>query len=174
LGVENIPLDGPLIFAANHRSYLDPPLLGIFCPRVISYMAKASLFTVPLLGAAIRSVGAFPVDRAGSATAAIKRSVEVLRAGGAIGLFPEGTRNRDGNAQPQQGVALLASLTGALVVPAGLIGTDKAQAAKLHQIRVIYGKPMRLPEGRKATREDLAKFTNDIMDAIQRLASGNS
>jgi len=167
-GVENIPVEGPVILAGNHRSYLDPPLMGIFAPRQISYMAKAYLFNVPILGSAIRSVGAFPVDRNAGATAAIRRSMEVLRAGGAIGLFPEGTRNPAASEQAQQGVALLASLTGATVVPTRLTGTDKAR--RLHQISVVYGKPMRLPEGRKATREDLAKFTSDIMQAIRNLA----
>jgi 1-acyl-sn-glycerol-3-phosphate acyltransferase len=170
--VENIPMDGPLIIAANHRSFFDPPLLGIFCPRQISYMAKAELFKIPVLGPAIAAVGAFPIDRESGGAGAVKRSVRVLRAGGAIGLFPEGTRNRDGNVQARQGVALLASLSGAPVVPAALLGTDKVK--KFHQISVVYGKPMRLPAGRKATREDLAKFTDDIMDAIRRLASGNS
>ena len=68
--------------------------MGCLCPRRISYMAKKELFEVPVLGPAIRALGAYPVDRQGSATAAIRRSLAVLEAGGAIGIFPEGTRNR--------------------------------------------------------------------------------
>jgi 1-acyl-sn-glycerol-3-phosphate acyltransferase len=174
-GAKNIPLDGALILACNHRSYLDPPILGAFCPRAVQYMTKAELFDIPLLGPAIRAVGAYPVDREGSATAAIKRSVEVLRSGGCIGIFPEGTRNVDGSIQAREGVALLAALAKAPVVPAALVGTQNAK--RLAQIKVAYGAPMRLPADRKATRDDLSKFTDDVMSAIRALAEnigGNS
>jgi 1-acyl-sn-glycerol-3-phosphate acyltransferase len=173
-GQENVPLHGPLIVAANHISYLDPPVLGAYCPRQISYMAKEELFEMPVVGRLIGALGAYPVDRQGSARSAVKRSVEVLRAGGAIGIFPEGTRNFDGTARVQTGVALLASITGAPVLPAALVGTGAA--TRFHQIKVAYGTPMRFPPG-KATRDDLAKFTADVMSAIRALAGsigGNS
>lgn len=88
-GSENVPPAGALIVACNHLSYLDPPLLGCLCPRRISYMAKKELFAVPVLGSLIRALGAYDVDRRGSATRAIKRSLEVLESGGAIGIFPK-------------------------------------------------------------------------------------
>jgi 1-acyl-sn-glycerol-3-phosphate acyltransferase len=167
-GTQNVPPSGPLIVACNHVSYLDPPGMGCFCPRRISYMAKKELFEIPVLGKLIAAVGAYPVDRKGSAKTAIKRSLEVLREGGAVGIFPEGTRNRDGSVQPQTGVALLASLAGAPVVPAHIAGSDRA--AKFAQIKVAFGPPLTLPAGRKATHDDLAKFTADIMSAIAALA----
>ncbi|HZZ01219.1 MAG TPA: lysophospholipid acyltransferase family protein [Candidatus Baltobacteraceae bacterium] len=167
-GTENVPRTGALIVACNHRSYLDPPGMGCFCPRRISYMAKKELFEIPVLGPLIAAVGAYPVDRQGSPRAAIKRSLEVLNDGGVVGIFPEGTRNRDGSVQPQTGVALLASLAGVPVVPAYIAGSDKA--SKLAQIKVAFGPPIRLPAGRKATHDDLAKFTADIMSAISALA----
>jgi 1-acyl-sn-glycerol-3-phosphate acyltransferase len=166
-GVENVPRSGPLIVACNHRSYLDPPVMGSFVPRRISYMAKKELFDIPVLGAAIAAVGAYPVDREGSATAAIKRSVEILRAGGCIGIFPEGGRNLEGEKEARQGVALLASLGKAPVLPAAIVGTDRA--SKLGQIKVAYGSPLMLPAGRKATRDDLANFTQEVMGAIGAL-----
>ena len=169
-GTENVPATGHVIIACNHVSYLDPPGMGCFSPRRISFMAKKELFEIPILGPLIAAVGAYPVDRHGSAKAAIKRSLEVLQAGGTVGIFPEGTRNRDGSIKPQTGVALLASLAGAPVVPAHIAGSDRA--SKFPQIKVAFGPPLRLPEGRKATHDDLAKFTADIMNAIQSLAQG--
>jgi len=166
-GAQNVPRSGPLIVACNHVSYLDPPLLGAACPRRIEYMAKRQLFGIPVLGPLISAVGAYPVDREGSATAAIKRSVEVLQRGGAIGIFPEGTRNLEGTVQARIGVALLASLSQAPVVPARLTGTD--QAKRLRPFRVYFGAPMALPRDRKATREDLENFTTEVMRAIRSL-----
>jgi 1-acyl-sn-glycerol-3-phosphate acyltransferase len=168
VGTENVPSAGPLIVACNHVSYLDPPAMGCFCPRRIRYMAKKELFSVPLLGSMIRGLGAYAVDRQGSATAAIKRSLQVLEEGGTIGIFPEGTRNRTGAVVPQTGVALLASLARAPVVPACILGTDRA--LRLGKIRVAFGPPLALPAGRKATRDDLANFTTEIMNAIETLA----
>lgn len=167
-GTENVPLEGPLIVACNHISYIDPPGMGCFCPRRISYMAKKELFDIPILGPAIAAVGAYPVDRQGSATAAIKRSLEVLRAGGTVGIFPEGTRNRSGEVVPQTGVALLALLARAPVVPACIVGSDRAN--RLAQIKVAFGPPLALPADRKATHDDLTKFTAEIMTAIRKLA----
>ncbi|MDQ2865604.1 MAG: 1-acyl-sn-glycerol-3-phosphate acyltransferase [Candidatus Eremiobacteraeota bacterium] len=163
-GAENVPRSGPLIIACNHRSFLDPPVMGSFVPRQIYFMAKKELFQIPVLGPAISSVGAYPVDREGSATAAIKRSLEVLRRGDCIGIFPEGGRNHEGDKEARQGVALLASLAKAPVLPAAIVGGDRAKY--LGKIKVAYGRPLRLPTDRKATRDDLAKFTEEVMGAI--------
>jgi 1-acyl-sn-glycerol-3-phosphate acyltransferase len=175
-GTQHVPANGPLIVACNHVSYFDPPLMGCFCPRRISYMAKKELFAIPVLGPVIRALGAYAVDRRGSATAAIKRSLHVLEAGGAIGIFPEGTRNLTGTVAPQTGVALLAALSHAPVVPACIRGTDRA--LRLARVEVAFGPALLPPEaGRKATREELAKFTAVIMKAIEELAEsigGNS
>jgi 1-acyl-sn-glycerol-3-phosphate acyltransferase len=91
-----------------------------------------------------------------------------LEAGGAVGIFPEGTRNRTGEIQPQTGVALLASLAKAPVVPAFIRGSDRA--LRLNRIEVSFGPPISPLAGRKATREDLAKFTGEVMKAIELLA----
>lgn len=166
-GRENVPKTGPLIIACNHVSNLDPPVLGTACPRRISYMAKQELFAIPVLGPLITAVGAYPVDRQGSATAAIKRSVEVLRAGGVVGIFPEGGRNITGENEVRGGVALLASLGKAPVVPACIVGTGNA--SRLAQFHVIFGKPLSLPPDRKASREEMANFTAEVMRAIRSL-----
>jgi 1-acyl-sn-glycerol-3-phosphate acyltransferase len=174
-GAQNVPPAGPLIVACNHVSNLDPPLLGANCPRRISYMAKKELFEIPLLGPLITELGAYSVDREGSARAAIKRSLEILEGGGCVGIFPEGGRNVHGDKEPRTGVALLASLAKAPVVPACIVGSG--QAGRLAQIKVAFGKSLALPADWKATREDLAKFTDDVMGAIWSLREsidGNS
>lgn len=173
-GIENVPRAGALIIACNHRSYLDPPAL-CFCPRRISFMAKKELFEIPILGPLIRAVGAYPVDRQGSARAAVKMSLVVLSAGGTVGIFPEGTRNLTGEVRAQTGVALLAALSGAPVLPALVLGGDRA--ARLGKMKVVFGRPLTLRRDQKATRDDLAKFTADVMSAIGALAGsidGNS
>lgn len=166
-GAENVPAGGPVIIACNHVSYFDPPLLGTGCPRRIRYMAKRELFDIPVLGPLIRGFGAYPVERHGPPMAAVRRSVEQLRDGQAIGIFPEGTRNLDGTVQAREGVALLASLGKAPVVPACVIGTR--HPAAFHPFRVVFGRRMSLPEGRKASRDELANFTEEVMNAIRKL-----
>jgi 1-acyl-sn-glycerol-3-phosphate acyltransferase len=166
-GAERVPRDGPLIVACNHVSYFDPPALGVALPRPIYYMAKVELFRIPIMGKLIEWLNAFPVDRSRGDVAAIKRAVDVLRTGAAVGIFPEGTRNRTGEVQPQVGVALLAALSKAPVLPAYVAGT--AHAGRLTRIEVFFGEPLRFARGEKASREDLAKWTGEIMDSIHAL-----
>jgi 1-acyl-sn-glycerol-3-phosphate acyltransferase len=173
-GIENVPSSGPLIVASNHLSYFDPPAL-CYCPRRIRFMAKQELFEIPLLAPLIRTLGAYPVDRHGSPQAAIKRSLSILNEGGAIGIFPEGTRNPDGSAAAQMGMALLAAWSSASVVPTCILGGDRV--GRLGPFEIAFGAPMALPSGRKATRDDLAKFTDAVMNAISTLSEsfrGNS
>jgi 1-acyl-sn-glycerol-3-phosphate acyltransferase len=163
-GAELVPRDGPLIVACNHVSYFDPPALGVAMPRPIHYMAKVELFAMPVLGPVIARLNAFPVDRSRGDVAAIRRSVEVLKGGAAVGIFPEGTRNASGRVTAQVGVALLASLSGAPVLPAYVAGS--ARANRLGRIDVAFGEPVRFGGRGKASREDLAKWTDEIMGRV--------
>jgi 1-acyl-sn-glycerol-3-phosphate acyltransferase len=166
-GVERVPLTGPLIVACNHVSYFDPPALGAALPRPVAYMAKEELFSIPVLGPLIRALGAYPVDRTRGDVAAIKRSLAVLETGAAVGIFPEGTRNRDGTVKPQVGVALLAAWSGATVLPAYVEGSSGAN--RFRPITVVFGEPLQFARNRKAPREDLAKWTDEIMARIYAL-----
>lgn len=166
-GAERVPLTGPLIVACNHISYFDPPSLGVALPRPLHYMAKVELFRMPVLGPLIARLNAFPVDRSRGDVAAIKRAVEMLRGGAAVGIFPEGTRNKTGDLRPQVGVVLLAALSKAPVLPAYVGGT--AHANRLARIDVVFGEPLVVTRGERASRDELAKWAEEIMARIYAL-----
>jgi 1-acyl-sn-glycerol-3-phosphate acyltransferase len=150
LGEENLPARGPAVVAANHPSYLDPVLLSLQARRPIRFMAWDALFRVPLLGALIRTFGAFPVDtRRGKGREAYERAKALVQAGEVVGLFPEGHRSRTGWMEPQlrEGAARLSWETGALLVPATIAGAYRAwphfQALpRPARIRVRYHEPI--------------------------------
>jgi 1-acyl-sn-glycerol-3-phosphate acyltransferase len=166
-GLEHVPRDGGLIVAANHISYFDPPAVGCALPRPLTYMAKSELFDIPVFGAMIRALDAYPIERGRGDIGAIKRSVGLLREGRAIVMFPEGTRNFEGKSGAQDGAALLASLAGVPIVPAYVGGTHAV--ARLAPITVTFGAPLVVEQSRKASRDDLAKITEEIMARIRGL-----
>jgi len=167
VGLQNVPRTGPLIVACNHISNLDPPCLGVGLPRPVAYMAKTELFDIPVLGWVIRALGAFPVDRSRGDVAAIRAAIDVLERGTCLGIFPEGGRNVDGTKQPQMGVALLASRSGATVVPAYVSGTSHSKFRS--RVTVVFGEPLGSGPPRKARRDDLAKWTEELMIRIYAL-----
>jgi 1-acyl-sn-glycerol-3-phosphate acyltransferase len=167
VGVENVPVTGPLIVACNHVSYLDPVAVGVGLPRMVTYLAKKELFAIPLLGPVIRGCGAYPLDRHAGGVAAVRAALRVLKEGRCVGIFPEGTRNLRGMAGEKGGAAFLAALSGAPVVPAAVVGTKDAR--HLAQIRVAYGEPMTIARNRKADEDDLEKWTAEIMRRIRIL-----
>ena len=172
----NVPLTGPLILAANHMSNWDPPILATFLDRPVSYMAKQELFEVPVFGAAITRCHAFPIRRGAADRAAIKMAVKILKLGKCVGVFPEGTRSRDGKLQkPGAGVALIAAMTGVPVVPAAIIGTNHifSKGNRFPGLTVIYGKPICF-EGDHTDRSSLQAFSQKIMDEIDGMIKLNS
>lgn len=163
-GRENIPAKGPVILAANHMSNLDPPFLACFLARPVSYMAKMELFEHPVFGSAIRACHAFPVKRGAADRGAIKAAVQVLKLGRVLGLFPEGTRSRTGEmGKAEAGVGLIAAMTGAPVVPACIIGTDRI--GSLPKLRLMIGAPMAFSGDRK-DKAALEAFSQSVMDRI--------
>lgn len=164
---KHVPLDGAVILACNHVSYLDPVVLGVGAPRPVTYLAKKELFAIPVLGTTIRGLGAYPLDRANGGVAAVRAALRALKDGRCIGIFPEGTRNLRGDAEEKGGAALLASLSGAPVVPCAIAGTRHAK--RLHPITVVYGEPLTIPRNRKANGDDLEKWTAEIMRRIRAL-----
>ena len=123
-GEENLPADGPLIIAANHKSFLDPVVVGVAMRRVIRFIAKEELFRYPGFSWLIRQLAAFPVRREGHDVAALRKAVSFLNSGEAVGVFVEGTRiRREGLGEIKPGIYLLARLTGAPVYIAAISGT---------------------------------------------------
>jgi 1-acyl-sn-glycerol-3-phosphate acyltransferase len=175
-GAELVPKDGPLIVASNHVSYLDPPILGCWFPRVIHYMAKEELFRVPVLGALIRSVNTFPVNREQADRAAIRHALRVLKGGGVVGIFPEGRRNLDGEAQARSGAVLLAATARCPVVPVALVRTHlAARRLRAAKVEVRIGAPLQFQgTERKATKAELATWTDAVTRRIAELMETNA
>ncbi|MEY2466331.1 MAG: 1-acyl-sn-glycerol-3-phosphate acyltransferase, partial [Verrucomicrobiota bacterium] len=124
---ERVPLQGPVILAANHASFIDPPLVGAGIRRGINYLARDTLFRYPGIGWLLRKWNSVPVDRDGGGAAGLKAILDRLLAGGAIILFPEGTRTRDGKLQPaRSGIGLTVIKSPATVVPVRVFGTYEA------------------------------------------------
>lgn len=173
-GLENVPAEGGAIIVANHLSYLDPPLVAVVLKRPIRFMAKGELFRFRVFAAVLRGLGAFPVNRVGVDRAAVREAINTVTSGQLLGIFPEGTRSKDGMLQRgHAGAALISIKTGVPVVPVGILGLGrKARGQGLRrQIRVAMGKPMLppKPEGEQLDRGSLAAFTDDIMKAIADL-----
>jgi 1-acyl-sn-glycerol-3-phosphate acyltransferase len=156
-GAERVPLTGGLVVAANHFSWVDPPALGAACPRTLHYMAKVEAHRVPGLGQLMRSFGAFPVRRGESDRDAVRTMREIVRAGGALGMFAEGTRQRSGVPGPvQPGAAMVAINEGVPLVPAAIHGSQTWRLGNFAPVSVAWGEPLTfegLPRGGKGYRE---------------------
>src|ERR1022692_121670 len=145
---ERVPLEGAVILASNHASFLDPPLVGSGVRRGINYLARENLFRFPVMGWVLRQWQVVPVDRDGGGAAGLKAILDRLLAGGAIILFPEGTRTRDGHLQPaRSGIGLTVIKSSAAVVPVRVFGTFEAYGRHVkiprpRRIAVKYGRPI--------------------------------
>ncbi len=180
---ENVPLRGPAILASNHASFIDPPLIGSPLPREINYLARESLFRFPVIGSIFRSWNAVPVDRDGGGAAGLRVIMDRLQAGGAILLFPEGTRSADGSIQrAHSGVGLIVIKSAAPVIPVRVFGTFEAYNKKMliprpRRISVKYGRALDLSTLRAEAkscskarlREIYHEATERIMAAISQL-----
>ncbi len=147
-GAENIPADGPVILAPNHRAHVDPPYLALIVTRPIFFMGKEELFHVPVLKHIITGVGAFPVRRGAADRAALRHAIDLLKAGGAVLIFPEGTRSEDGRLGiAEKGFALIARQTEAAIIPIAIEGTERmlpkgAKFIRRSRVRITIGKPL--------------------------------
>ncbi len=164
-GREHVPPQGPVILAGNHISNLDGPLLTMAAVpvRYLRGLGKKELFRIPVLAWFLRNNGYVPLDRSGD-VGAMRWAIALLESGGCMQIFPEGTRSKDGRpGAPKAGLGFLAGRTGAAVVPARVVNTDKY--LRLARLEVRFGEAMRF-EGDPADREACLAFGRRVMDRI--------
>lgn len=175
-GSENIPLEGPVLIAPIHRSNVDFAFTLFISPRKVFFMAKESVFRVPLLGPLLLHLGAFPVKRGSADRESTSLAEDVLRQGHALVLFPEGTRKEGFHVAPlHDGAMFVASRTGAMIVPVGIGGSDRAmpKGAKFPRpvkIHIVVGAPIAPPtaEGR-ITRSAITAKSEELREALERV-----
>ena len=173
IGRENIPQKDSFIVVSNHGSLLDPPLLGHALGRNISFMAKAELFKVPFLGFIIKACGAYPVKRGIADKNTIKTACEKLSNDNCIGIFIDGTRQKNGRVnKPKQGAALLAFKNQKLLLPVAIVDSHRVMRFKFciplfSKIVIKVGKPFQPPQS--SSRDDLNYVTMRLQDEINHL-----
>lgn len=171
-----VPLSGPVILASNHASFIDPPLVGSGLRRDINYLARESLFRFPGIGWLLRQWNSVPVDRDGGGAKGLKAILDRLLAGGAIILFPEGTRTADGKLQPaRSGIGLIVIKSDAVVIPVRVFGTFEAygrhmKVPKPRAVAVKYGQPMRFEklraEAKICSKARLKEIYQEVADEL--------
>ena len=173
IGRENIPQKDSFIVVSNHGSLLDPPLLGHALGRNISFMAKAELFKIPFLGFVIKACGAYPVKRGIADKNTIKTACNKLSKNNSIGIFIDGTRQKNGRVnKPKQGAALLAFKNQKLLLPVAIVNSHRLIKFKFFipffsKIVIKVGKPVQPPQN--SSRDDLNYVTMLLKDNINNL-----
>lgn len=169
-GVENVP-EGTVLVCGNHSSWADPFLIAIGIGRkeILHMMAKVELFKNKLLAFILRKMGAFPIDRSGNDTGAVKTAMRYLKSGEKVGIFPEGTRSKqEGDVEAKVGAVKIAEITKSPIVPV-YVPRDK----KLFKRFVIsYGKPYIIPKSRDHSKERYEAESRELMRRISELKEG--
>jgi glycerol-3-phosphate dehydrogenase (NAD(P)+) len=170
IGMAHLPRTGPLILAPNHRSFLDPFLIGTLVRRPVYFVAKKELFQRRWQAWLLNSLGAFPVDRGAGDADAMATARRILERGDVVVIFPEGTRVRTGPlGAARRGVGRLALETGARVVPVAVIGTGNIRRGwrvRPHKVRVRCGRPLSFPTAEQPSRRLAAAVTERVWACV--------
>ena len=173
VGVNNVPDKSSFIIVSNHGSLLDPPFLGHALGRKVSFMAKQELFHIPLLSQIIKACGAYPVKRGITDRNSIKTAVEKLEDQNVIGIFIDGTRQKDGFVnKPKNGAALIASKTKKLLLPVAIINSHRLVRFKFflpffNKVIIRIGKPINYPLS--SSKIDITETTIKLKNEINFL-----
>jgi 1-acyl-sn-glycerol-3-phosphate acyltransferase len=173
-GLHHVPVTGGAILAGNHLSVADEYFLAAVVPRHVAFWAKAEYFAGRVTGPVVTGLGAIPVHRGGgrAALAAFDAAVPVLRSGGLVAVYPEGTRSPDGRLyRGRTGVVRLAHRAGVPIVPVGVRGTDRVQPVgarfpRPHRVALAFGEPLEVTVDGPA---DVRAHTDELMDRVRRL-----
>lgn len=174
-GRENVPADGPLVVVSNHLSMSDIPLLAMAIPRKLTFLGKIELWQNPFIGPLATWYGAIPLDKNGNDIAAVRRSLQALKSGGALVVFPEGTRSLEAQLLPgYPGASLIALHSGASVLPVAVTGTEANVNHGRRRFRprltVTIGRPYVLSkESGVQMKDQLAPATEKMMRSIAEL-----
>jgi 1-acyl-sn-glycerol-3-phosphate acyltransferase len=182
-GGDNVPDQGPVILASNHRSNMDPVLLASAVQRPVAFMAKEELFVGPL-GWILRWIGQFPVRRGGIDREALRRTDALLARGSMLGLFPEGTRGDGTFATVHPGLAYIVVRQGCPVLPVAILGTERVRRRFgwlpfASPVRIVIGPAVDLPRstsdraGRRAASEVLRQRLQAFLATAGPASSGN-
>jgi len=173
-GRERVPMDGGLVVASNHFSWIDPPVLGAAIPRTLYFMAKVEAHRIPGLGQLMRSFGAFSVRRGESDRGAVRTMRQLVRDGHALGLFAEGTRQRSGVPGPvQPGAAMVAINEEVPVICSAIYGSFEWRLGNVSPVSLAWGTPMSfdgLPRGGKGYKEASVEIEREIRKLWEWLA----
>lgn len=175
IGRKNIPKKTAVIYASNHRSYADPPMIGAGARGKYAFMAKEELFEKKVFSLLISSLGAFPVSRGKGDAAVIDRAVEKLNNKRSLMIFPEGTRSKDGKVgRGHSGAALIAARSGCPIIPVGIVYGEKLRFRT--KVKVFYGEPIDPSEyveiSDAPNPRQLVKLKKRYMADIKRLVEG--
>src|SRR4051812_3967903 len=171
IGREHVPKEGPVILAANHRSFLDPFIIGVCLRRPIYFVAKRELFDKRWQGWILNALGAFPIRRGESDAESMETALEILRRGDVVVIFPEGTRIRTGSlGKAKRGVGRMALESGAPVVPVAVHGTENARRGwriRPVKVKVRMGRPLTFPRVEKPSQSLASEVTARIWPCVE-------
>lgn len=173
--LERIPEEGGGLILANHQSYLDPLLIGLPMQRPVSFIARDSLFRVPVIGWILRKTYVMPINRESAGTESVREAVVRMHAGYLVGVFPEGTRSTDGVLGTlKPGFVALARRSKLPIYPVGIAGAYRVMPKGglrlyFHKVRVVYGEPIPADEVQALARKgNEAEFLSAIREHLQK------
>lgn len=167
-GTEHIPKEGAVLLCSNHISNLDPPVVGMLFPRPVAFMAKEELFEAPVIKHLVPHLKAFPVKRGMNDRDALRKALAILKEGEVLGLFPEGTRSKDGTlGEGLAGAGFFALRSKAVVIPCAIIGPYQP----FKKLKVVYGPPLDMEKYRQekvSAEEATAVIMREIGKMIEK------